>query len=396
LRPWFLLSFLASCSSTRPPPAAPDGAVPSLVIALADFGRDADGAIELQPARALILRQGADRWWPIEVVDPASNAMHKAIGWRGGLLTIGASRARVVHWSDLRGQPRPQVLWDVSFGGRHDRIRDLEIGDLRGDGRESLVVATHDQGVVAVGHEEGDGWQWTELSRRDRTFVHEIELGDLDGDGLLEIYATPSEPNRASGAAQPGAVERWVPIDGGYRHEVIHAWPDTHAKEILIADLGFGPSLFALREGRVGPGPTLIEPATVVRFVPGVDGWTEQPVAVLLGEQQGRFLVAGDLDGDGAVELIATGMRTGVWRIDHGSAGFSARRVDAGSGGFEQAAHLADLDGDGHPELYVMSEREGEPRELRRYRFASGSMQRDVIYTLPGEGVVWSIDDLRL
>lgn len=397
LVPTSLVAILAvACPAARPPAAAPDEIVPALVLALADFERDASGAIALRPARALILRQGPDRWWPIEIVDPESNALHKAIGWRDGLLTIGATRARVVHWTGLRGDPRAKVLWEVSFGGRHDRIRDVEIGDLRGDGNEALVVATHDQGVVAVGQERDGRWDWTELSRRERTFVHEIELGDLDGDGTLEIYATPSEPNRASGAAQPGSVERWVSTDQGFRHEVLIAWPDAHAKEILVADLGDGPSLFALREGRTGPAEALVEPATIVRLVPGVDGWTEQVVAPLHGERQGRFLVAGDLDGRGSPSLVATGMGTGVWRIDRGPAGYQARVIDGGSGGFEQAAHLADLDGDGRLELYVMSERAGEPRELRRYRFFDGGLEREVLLTLPGEGIVWSIADLRL
>jgi len=52
---------------------------------------------------------------------------------------------------------------------------------------------------------DGD-WQITVVDSAPSTFVHEIEIGDLDRDGHLEFYATPSKPNRASGVSQPGAV----------------------------------------------------------------------------------------------------------------------------------------------------------------------------------------------
>jgi hypothetical protein len=389
VRAALLLSSVA-CASSGPSP--PSGPAPALVVALSDFAQGPDGRPALQPARALVLRASGGRLWPSEIRDPASNAFHKAVPWRGGLLTIGANRARVAWWP--AGEPSaPTVLWDVQFGGAHDRVRDLEIGDVRGDGRASLVVATHDQGIVAIGDDGPEGWTWTELGRRPRTFVHEIELGDLDGDGALEIYATPSEPNRASGGSQPGGVERWLADGSGFRREPIAAWPDTHAKEILVADVGSGPELFAVKEGRIGPGGALLAPVEIVRLRPAVGGWEESRVAVLPGERQSRFLVAGDLDGLGRTSLVATGMTTGVWRIDLGPDGGRATRFDSASGGYEQAAHFADLDGDGRDELYVVSERAGEPREIRRYSAVRGERVRDVVFVLPGDGIAWGLSD---
>lgn len=379
-------------SSQPAPPSPPSEPVPTLILALSDFRSAPEEGVVLQPARALLLRLGRDRIWPVEIRDPASNAYHQAEPWRDGLLTIGAEGARIVHWRDGLAGWQPTVLWAPQFGGAHDRIRDLARGDLRGTGVESLVVATHDQGIVAVGEPQGDAWRWTELGRRPRTFIHEVELGDLDGDGALEIYATPSEPNRSTGNSQPGGVERWVQVDGGWRREEIARWDATHAKEILVADLGDGPWLFAIKEGQIGPGGALEVPAQVVRLVPGDDGWTEELVATLLGERQSRFLLAGDLVGDGEVSLVATGMKTGVWRIDRGPEGFVAAQVDAGSGGFEQAAHLADLDGDGQLELYVMNERPGQPRSLNRYTWGGdGRMSRDTLFTVEGQGMTWDL-----
>ncbi len=49
---------------------------------------------------------------------------------------------------DTAGQAR--TLWETDFGGVFSRMRDVEAGDIYGDGTAAIVVATHDQGVVAV------------------------------------------------------------------------------------------------------------------------------------------------------------------------------------------------------------------------------------------------------
>jgi hypothetical protein len=366
------------------------GPQPALFLATARFEQPTPAQVTLLPARVLVV--GADGAPLGHIEDPASNVFHKAVPWRGGLLTIGAERARVVAWTRGGGEPVGSVLWETTFGGKFDRMRDVEEADVDGDGAVELVVVTHDQGVVAIGDENAGTWSWTEIDRRPNTFVHEVEIGDLDGNGTPEIYVTPSDPNAATGASQPGAVVRYDRGPTGWVSSPVIAWPDTHAKEILVADVGDGPWLMALREGRTGPAGALADPVAVVRLVPGEAGFREEVIAVLSGERQARFLVAGDLDGDGNQELVATGMDTGVWRIDKAESGFVPVQVDGSSGGFEQAAHLADLDSDGRPELYVASERPDRPRELRRYSWSpTGAMSRTVLAQLPGQGLVWGI-----
>ena len=107
------------------------------------------------------------------------------------------------------------MLWKTDFGGRFSRLRDAEVADVLGDGVPTVVVGTHDQGVVALVRPDGKGgFAAKELDRQPDTFVHEIEVGDLDGDGVLEIYATPSRPNKLDGTPQPGSVVRYVPARG--------------------------------------------------------------------------------------------------------------------------------------------------------------------------------------
>ncbi|MCP5043226.1 MAG: hypothetical protein GY944_19540 [bacterium] len=70
------------------------------------------------------------------------------------------------------------------------------------------------------------------------------------------------------------------------------------------------------------------------------------------------------------------------WRVES---------LDQNSGGFEHAAILTDLDGDGRDELYVASDKH---KVVRRYAWNGARMVPETIYTRPkGEGGVftWNI-----
>jgi len=48
--------------------------------------------------------------------------------------------------------------------------------------------------------------------------VHEVEIGDVDGDGRNEFFTTPSEPNRLDGVEQGGRIDmyKWDPASKSY------------------------------------------------------------------------------------------------------------------------------------------------------------------------------------
>ena len=64
--------------------------------------------------------------------------------------------------------------------------------------------------------------------------------------------------------------------------------------------------------------------------------------------------------------------------------------IDYDSGGFEHAAILTDLDGDGVEELYVASDKHGE---IRRYVWNKGKPVREVIHSHGEEfnGFTWNL-----
>jgi PAS domain-containing protein len=307
---------------------------------------------------------GASDLVPEVNTDPESNVFHKAIAFDGGILTLGGSAAAIKLWrAGEDGAYSAETIWTRDFGGRFSRMRDAEIADIDGDGQLDIAVATHDQGVVAIVKRGADGsWTAEEIDQEPDTFVHEIEIGDLDGDGVLEVYATPSEPNRLDGTPQHGSVVRYVPAKGEGRTEVADLG-DRHAKEILVADVdGDGRDELYVVVEAVSGGRVEIR-----RY----DADTPPDAGAVIAElddTQTRFLSVGDVDGDGRREMVAAGMRSGLWLLRPGPApartAWAKTLIDASSGGFEHASILADLDGDGRDELYVASDNQGE---VRRY-----------------------------
>lgn len=400
------LAVVAFASGCGPGAAAPEPQ--ALVLALAQFGPSSGGAPKPLPAGLEFLVQAEDGTWDVRTfADPDSNVFHKAMAYsRGGegtaagadsapsLLTAGGTAAALKLWKlDASGKLTAQTLWEADFGGKFSRMRDVEVGDLFGDGLQALAVATHDQGVVATlrANREG-GFTVVELDKEPNTFVHEIEIGDLDGDGVLEVYATPSEPNRLDGSPQSGTVVRYVPATGEGR-VVVADLGQRHAKEILVADIeGDGrDELYVVVEGEIDADKgTLKQSVEILRFDAGTDPTQGVKIAEIR-DRLCRFLTIGDVDGDGKQELVAAAFKSGLWLLRPGADPARGRwkvtSIDRDSGGFEHAAILTDLDGDGAAELYVASDKHNE---VRRYAWDGKRLVREVIYKRKPSGGVFT------
>ncbi|UCF35743.1 MAG: VCBS repeat-containing protein [Acidobacteriota bacterium] len=376
-----LLLTLAGACSSGPGPGEPQGQThvydgeQGLVLALAVLGKNDDGSPLPLPAQMGILTPDGDQWDYRVIDDPESNAFHKVMayhpaGGRGGLLSFGGTAAVVKLWAP---DSSPKKLWQEDFGGKFSRMRDAEIGDIYGDGSAAIAIATHDQGVVAVLRPDGSGaFSVERLDEQPDTVVHEIEIGDMDGDGIPEIYATPSAPNKLDGTPQHGLVVRYIPGLSRGREEIIDLG-DRHAKEILTADLNKdGRDELYVSVEAVSGGQVEIQ-----RFQLN-DGQLTADVVATLRDKLCRFLTVGDVDGDGEMEMVAATNRSGLWllRPTEGSDTWELESIDSNSSGFEHASILLDLDRDGKAELYVASDRQSE---IRRYRLAENGWKRDVI-----------------
>ncbi|MCP5060138.1 MAG: hypothetical protein GY937_25835 [bacterium] len=371
------------------PGAAPKVAAPAdlplgLLVAISRFERQDNRPLPKSELTVLV-REGG-KWTTTQIDDPDSNVFHKAMvytppGQAPGILTLGGSEAALKLWrKGADGQLAPvETLWKEDFGGKFSRMRDAEAGDLFGDGNSALAVATHDQGVFAVVRpKQGGGYDVIKMDAEPNKFIHEIEIGDLDGDGVLEVYATPSDPNKLDGKPQYGEVVRYVPATNEGR-VVVADLGGRHAKEILVDDVdGDGrDELYVSIEAAEGGD------LEIRRYDAGTDPKAGHTVATL-SDPMARFLTVGDVEGDGAKEMVVAAKDSGLWMLRPGAdpkAAWEKSLIDAKSKGFEHAALLTDLDGDGRDELYVASD---DDREVRRYAWQDGKIDRAVIHKRSG------------
>jgi hypothetical protein len=376
-----------------------------LILAKAQFERITrdDGTKGFAPgaAKMVLIRHDGSGWTKEVVEDPDSNVFHKAKpvhlpGYDAGILTIGANAAPkpalLKLWTPGDGGWTGEALAEATFGGKFNRFRDFEIGDVDADDQQEIVIATHDQGVVMVLSRQGDGWQPLEIDRHEDTFVHEIELGDVDRDGRQEIFATPSEPNRVDGTPQPGWVMRYDHTEDGYTAVEVLRLPTRHMKEILVGDseedgtLELYASIEATLSSKQGQ-PTPDEQLEIRRYDPEETSADPQLVASL-DDKQCRFLHLGDVDGDGTNEMVATAYRSGIWVLEPGEAAWKPTLVDADSSGYEHASTLADLDGDGVVELYVAADDQGQ---LRRYVWNGEDFDREEIVAITKGDITFGV-----
>ena len=135
-----------------------------------------------------------------------------------------------------------------------------------------------------------------------------------------------------------------------------------HAKEILVGDVdGDGrDELYVSVEGN-----TRDEQVEIRRYDAGTDPAGGVLVAKI-PDQLSRCLTVGDIDGDRKKEMVVAALKSGLWLLRPAAKGepWTVSSIAKDSSGFEHAAMLADLDGNGKDELYVASDDQGEVRRL--------------------------------
>ncbi len=228
----------------------------------------------------------------------------------------------------------------------HNNGQGYGTGDLDGDGRPEVLLTAAD-GIYAARIPKdptAGAWPWVRVVSRgtDEGFA----VADMDGDGDADLVGGDGPP----GDEAPTAVVWWAnpgTLEEGWPRHVVGE--TAHAVDRVVAvDLdGDGRTDVAVSEERY-PGK---EPdANLWWFEAPEDGQAPFTRHHLVEQYSMNNLDAGDVDGDGDVDLVTNEhkgphLRVQVFEND-GKGGFTPREIDRG-----KECHLGmrlwDLDGDG-------------------------------------------------
>jgi hypothetical protein len=211
------------------------------------------------------------------------------------------STGRVI-W--LRGQAGGQFTPITLLEGV-GRVTDVRAVDFRGNGKLDLVVAIFGWQTGAILHLENRTTDWSKPAFHhrvldDRSGAIHVEIGDVNGDGRIDVVALLSQEHETIVAFLGDGK-------GGFTKKTIFEAPHPAygSSGIQLVDLdGDGKLDVLYTNGDTLDPPYLLKPYHGIQWLQNRDAFpfTHRPITAQYGVMRA---VAADVDGDGRLDIVS-------------------------------------------------------------------------------------------
>ena len=253
----------------------------------------------------------------------------------------------------------------LSIPGAANSLFGLALADLDGDGRLDIVTGDFDLNQISIFQNVSSPGSLTTGSFAARVGIPvagtpgAVAIVDLDGDGKPEIITANHGGSSVSVLRNIGTGGI---IDTNFFASPVNFSVGASPFNVVAVDVdGDGkPDVVTVNQGDINQKVSILRNTSMVG---DVSGGSLAPAMDLAGSDAGETITVGDLDGDGKPDLIVgswSGQTIAVYRNLSTSGSVTtnsfAPEVAFSAGGNVHTIAVGDLDGDGKPDLAVVTE----------------------------------------
>lgn len=302
------------------------------------------------------------------------------------VISIGADYAVMVLYDFENEKINQEIIWETPY----KRIRDVEFGNIDDDSFNEIVAVTHIDGVISILDYKNNKWNILEIENKfgNETFIHEVEIGDVDNDGINEFVTTPTSPNIQTGK-QPGKISVFKWNGNSYKEIIVDTYENSSVKEVVIGDIdNDGKNEIIASKRGLKKNNELIVFLKIIKYDYNENTKSfDKEIIMEIKDLRSRSMFLSDIDNDGFNDLVIGTESLGVIRV-YKEETWKKEIIDLDILQVN-AVFAKDVDDDGVPEIIASSNKNSE---VVLYDYVNEKWHKKVILTLPEHTRIWAID----